>query len=164
MQGVGEAIASRPGDVPKILMLNGSHDRETAGMSGICPACAHVLTSPCMTTCMSPCTCPRTCSCPCTCPWTGALDVVHAIARSLHQSRGDTSALDVSQYVNLLIVPRDGAFVLDETALSKLGIRIVEVASERDSKGRLIYATRPVLDALAFYAKRAFGHREIRRE
>jgi 2-phospho-L-lactate transferase/gluconeogenesis factor (CofD/UPF0052 family) len=28
LQGVGEAVAARP--VPKILMLNGSHDRETS--------------------------------------------------------------------------------------------------------------------------------------
>ena len=34
-QGVGEAIESMPPEVPRILMLNGDHDRETAGMSAV---------------------------------------------------------------------------------------------------------------------------------
>mmetsp|Transcript_8099 Transcript_8099/g.21284 ORF Transcript_8099/g.21284 Transcript_8099/m.21284 type:complete len:317 (+) Transcript_8099:413-1363(+) len=120
---VGEGAAGATGAAmtvgaagrPKILMLNGSHDRETRGMD--------------------------------------AVDVVHAIVDSLNQGRKDGRRLPPSAYVNVLLVPRGSDFAVDEAALRQMGIeRIVDVASERDAKGRVVYGAHAGVDALRMCA------------
>jgi hypothetical protein len=64
LQGVGEALSSR--SCPKILILNGTHDRETAGMSAsdfVCAICDALNRKHCDDPCLTlnhPVSCAKT--------------------------------------------------------------------------------------------------------
>ena len=93
LQGVGEAIAQR--DVPKVLLLNGSHDRETsAGLDhGGLMAASDVVKAVC-----------------------SALNREHGRAEA--RLRHSTAV-----YVSAILVPKGGSIVVDSASLSNLGIR-----------------------------------------
>ncbi|XP_008791394.3 uncharacterized protein LOC103708308 isoform X7 [Phoenix dactylifera] len=85
LHGIGEAIASR--SIPKVLLLNGSHDRETTGLS--------------------------------------ASGFVSAITDALNRTYGDPDkSLKKlpSDYINALLVPRDGQVAVDVHCLADQGI------------------------------------------
>ena len=93
LQGVGEAIAGR--EVPKVLLLNGSHDRETsAGLKhGGLMAAADVVKAICS-----------------------------ALNRD-HDRNGAGLRNAPSAYVTAMLVPRGGAIAVDRTSLAAIGIR-----------------------------------------
>lgn len=83
--GIGEMIASRK--IPKVLLLNGTHDRETTSLS--------------------------------------ASDFVTAITDALNRTHGDPHKCLSNQsynYVNALLVPRDGQVPVDYDQLRAQGI------------------------------------------
>lgn len=93
MQGVGEIVAKR--DVPKILLLNGSHDRETSvslDHGGLMTAKDVVKAI------------------------TSALN--RGFGRLSLQLNNPTSS-----YVTTILAPEGGAITLDRNALAALGIR-----------------------------------------
>ena len=78
-----------------------------------------------------------------------AVAVVHAVVDSLNQGRDDGRSLPPAAYVNVLLVPRGGAFKVDEAALRAMGVRrIVEVASQHDAMGRVAYDVEAGVEAL----------------
>ncbi|XP_055961161.1 uncharacterized protein YNL011C isoform X3 [Mercurialis annua] len=85
LRGIGENISSRT--CPKVLLLNGAHDRETSGFSASC--------------------------------------FVTAITDALNRKYGDPhKCLENSpnQYVNTLLVPKDGEISIDVHCLESQGI------------------------------------------
>ncbi|KAK1302924.1 hypothetical protein QJS10_CPB12g01078 [Acorus calamus] len=98
LHGIGEIISSRP--VPKVLLLNGCHDRETTGLSASC--------------------------------------FVTAITDALNRTHGDShKCLNnlPSEYINALLVPRDGQIPVDVQCLAAQGIfHVVTVDSINDPK------------------------------
>ncbi|XP_020597916.1 uncharacterized protein YNL011C isoform X2 [Phalaenopsis equestris] len=85
LSGIGEIIASR--SIPKVLLLNGSHDRETTGLS--------------------------------------ASDFVTAITDALNRTYGEPyKCLQnyPSDYINALLVPKDGQVPVDFECLDAQGI------------------------------------------
>ncbi|KAG8490811.1 hypothetical protein CXB51_014018 [Gossypium anomalum] len=96
--GIGEIISSR--SCPKVLLLNGSHDRETSGFS--------------------------------------ASSFVTAITDALNRTYGTShNCLRnlPSQYINTLLVPKDGEIPIDIQSLSSQGIfDVVIVNSIHDPK------------------------------
>ncbi|KAL5715988.1 hypothetical protein ACHQM5_017735 [Ranunculus cassubicifolius] len=111
--GIGEIISSR--SCPKVLLLNGSHDRETSGLS--------------------------------------ASGFVTAITDALNRTYGDThNCLQnlPNQYVNALVVPRDGQIPVDIQSLSSQGIfHVVTVDSIHDPKVGIIFNPTSLIQALA---------------
>ena len=93
LQGVGEIIAKK--DVPKILLLNGSHDRETSASvehGGLMTATDVVKAV------------------------TSALNRDYAGFQTQLQN-------PTSTYVTAVVVPKGGAIKWDRNALAALGIR-----------------------------------------
>nr|AGG38108.1 maternal effect embryo arrest 18-3 protein [Dimocarpus longan] len=85
LRGIGEIISSR--SCPKVLLLNGSLDRETSGFS--------------------------------------ASSFVTAITDALNRTYGDPQNSlknSPSQYINTLLVPKEGAIPLDLQCLASQGI------------------------------------------
>ena len=94
-QGIGERIAARP--VPKLLLLNGSHDRETSacgGRAGPMRAADVVLA------------------------------VVDALNRR-HGKRGQPLGFPPAAYVTAVLAPAGGSIAADAAELAALGIQCV---------------------------------------
>ncbi|KAJ4749551.1 maternal effect embryo arrest 18 [Rhynchospora pubera] len=112
LQGIGERISSR--SIPKVLLLNSTHDRETAGMS--------------------------------------ASDFVTAITDSLNRTYGAPhKSLNnrPSDYINAILVPRDGQVTVDTDILASQGIsHVVSVDSIRDPKAGVIFDPKSLIKAL----------------
>ncbi|KAG2501859.1 hypothetical protein HYH03_000357 [Edaphochlamys debaryana] len=111
LEGVGEAIAGRP--VPKVLLLNGSHDRETA----CCGAHDGPMTAADM-----------------------AQAVCDALNRRRTRRPGGRLRNPPGAYVTGMLVPRGGSIRVDPAALALLGVRhILEVDSYVDDMGRACF-------------------------
>ncbi|KAF9609456.1 hypothetical protein IFM89_016455 [Coptis chinensis] len=113
LRGIGEIISSS--SCPKVLLLNGSHDRETSGLS--------------------------------------ASGFVTAITDALNRTYGDShNCLEnlPNQYVNALVVPRDGQIPVDiEGLASQRIIRVVTVDSLHDSKVGIVFNPKSLIQTLA---------------
>ncbi|KAF7803343.1 maternal effect embryo arrest 18 protein [Senna tora] len=111
--GIGETISSR--SCLKVLMLNGTHDRETSGFSASC--------------------------------------FVTAITDALNRTYGDPCNRLQNlprQYINTLLVPRDGEIPIDKDHLASQGIyEVIVVDSIRDPKVGIIYDLKSLIQALA---------------
>ncbi|XP_068664451.1 uncharacterized protein YNL011C isoform X2 [Aristolochia californica] len=111
--GVGEVIASR--SCPKVLLLNGSHDRETVGFS--------------------------------------ASDFVTAITDALNRTYGDPhNSLSNSpgDYINALVVPKDGRVRVDLESLATRGIfHVVCADSMHDPNLGILFEPKSLIQALA---------------
>lgn len=112
LPGIGECIASR--SLPKVLLLNGSHDRETSGLS--------------------------------------ASGFVSAITDALNRTYGDPqkSLQNVpSDYINALLVPKDGQVPVDLKCLAAQGItNVIVVNSVNDPKIGIVFEPRALINAL----------------
>ncbi|CAL5346167.1 unnamed protein product [Camellia sinensis] len=110
--GIGEIIASR--SCPKVLLLNGTHDRETSGFSAAC--------------------------------------FVTAIADALNRTYGDPhNCLKnlPSQYINTLLVPKDGQIPVVAESLATQGIfRVITVDSVRDPNVGVVFEPKSLIQAL----------------
>ncbi|XP_039038362.1 gluconeogenesis factor-like [Hibiscus syriacus] len=110
--GIGEIISSR--SCPKVLLLNGSHDRETSGFS--------------------------------------ASSFVTAITDALNRTYGGShNCLRnlPSQYINTVLVPKDGEIPIDIQSLSSHGIfDVVVVNSIHDPKVGTIFDPKSLINAL----------------
>ncbi|KAG8635439.1 uncharacterized protein YNL011C [Manihot esculenta] len=113
LRGIGEIISSR--SCPKVLLLNGTHDRETSGFSASC--------------------------------------FVTAITDALSRKYGDThNCLENSpnQYINTLLVPKEGEIPIDIPCLTSQGIfDVIFVDSFRDPKVGIIFNPESLINALA---------------
>ncbi|CAL9074416.1 unnamed protein product [Musa acuminata var. zebrina] len=113
LHGIGEIIASR--SIPKVLLLNGSHDRETTGLS--------------------------------------ASGFVTAITDALNRTYGDPGKSlknTASDYINALLVPRDGQILIDVQCLATQRIfHVVPVDSIHDPKVGAIFEPESLMKALA---------------
>ncbi|KAK9908076.1 hypothetical protein WJX75_002470 [Coccomyxa subellipsoidea] len=110
LKGVGERIAAR--SVPKIFLLNGSHDRETSASSsrGGPMSAADSVSAVC-----------------------------DALNRR-YTKAGEPLDLPPSAFITALLVPAGGAIDLDRSALEAIGIRqVVEVQSMRDVNGNCLF-------------------------
>ncbi|KAI0522897.1 hypothetical protein KFK09_005286 [Dendrobium nobile] len=112
LPGIGETIASR--SVPKVLLLNGSHDRETTGLS--------------------------------------ASGFVTAITDALNRTYGDPHKClqnFPSDYINALLVPKDGQIPVDVGCLAAQGIfRVIMVDSINDPKVGTVFDPNSLINAL----------------
>lgn len=107
LAGVGEAVAARRG--PKILLLNGSHDRETS----TCLAHGGAMTA------------------------VDFVHAVTAALNRTAGRVDDELDHPSAAYVNAIMVPSGSAVAVDEAALARLGIHSVTyVQSHRDERGR----------------------------
>ncbi|GMP72208.1 hypothetical protein CsSME_00030317 [Camellia sinensis var. sinensis] len=110
--GIGEIIASR--SCPKVLLLNGTHDRETSGFSAAC--------------------------------------FVTAIADALNRTYGDPHNClknHPSQYINTLLVPKDGQIPIVAESLAAQGIfRVITVDSVRDPNVGVVFEPKSLIQAL----------------
>uniref|UniRef100_A0A383VTG3 Uncharacterized protein n=1 Tax=Tetradesmus obliquus TaxID=3088 RepID=A0A383VTG3_TETOB len=147
LDGVGEAIAARS-DIPKVLLLNGCHDRETSccGSHGGPMRASDVVTA-----------------------ITDALNRRRSRAHSLQGSSGLAASFAAanpgsrttpaavrgplrnppSAYVTTLLVPRGGEIEVDHTALELLGVsHVVEVGSVLDAEGRVGFESEELVLAI----------------
>lgn len=112
MHGIGEIISSR--SCLKVLLLNGSHDRETSGFSASC--------------------------------------FVTAITDALNRTYGEPLKCLTNlpnQYVNVILVPKDGQVPLDIHCLAAQGIfHVVTVNSMHDPKAGVIFEPASLTRAL----------------
>jgi len=121
LRGVGEAVAER--DCPKILLLNGSIDRETAS----CQAHPGPMAASDIVAAIS-----------------DALNRRGASARA-GQLNNPTSA-----YVSAVVVPEGGPIEVDESVLKKFGVtEVVRVHAEINSQGMGIYDPDVLVAAIA---------------
>lgn len=115
LRGMGEAISAA--SAPKVLILNGFHDRETGG----CWSDAREMSASDIV--QAVCT---------------ALNRTYT-----HSSRGARLQNSPGDYVTALIVPKQpgvGAIDVDTKQLKAMGIqRLQEVETRLDSKGRALY-------------------------
>ncbi|GMH38306.1 hypothetical protein BSKO_06190 [Bryopsis sp. KO-2023] len=119
LDGMGEVIASRT--VPKILILNGRHDRETS-------AC-RLHDGPMRATDV-------------------AQAVVDALNR---QYAGNSRSLDnpTSAYITAMLVPRGGFIPVDMQGIEQLGVGMVlEVESVRDGDGDVLFDPEALVQAI----------------
>ncbi|KAH7837083.1 hypothetical protein Vadar_009328 [Vaccinium darrowii] len=111
--GVGESISSR--SCPKVLLLNGTDDRETSGFSASC--------------------------------------FVTAITDALNRTYGGPHNClknQPSQYINTLLVPKDGCIPVDVDCLAAQGIfHVITVDSIHDPKVGVIFHPESLIQALA---------------
>ncbi|KAL5576557.1 hypothetical protein UlMin_018256 [Ulmus minor] len=111
--GVGEIISSR--SCPKVLLLNGTHDRETSGFSASCFATA----------------------------------ITDALNRTYGDHKNSLKNLP-SQYVNTLLVPKDGEIPVDIQRLAAQGIfDVITVNSIHDQKVGIMFDPESLIEALA---------------
>ncbi len=125
LPGVGEVI--RDNAAPKLLLLNGSHDRESFGMSA-----SHFVQA--ITDALNRSGSPHS-----------------PVAASGRQPclRAPPLSCTPAQYVTILAFPCGGAVPIDRLRLDAMGIsRVIEVASEADSSGRRLYHAKAVGDLL----------------
>ncbi|CAD7700792.1 unnamed protein product [Ostreobium quekettii] len=119
LEGIGEAIAARR--VPKVLLLNGRHDRETARcLEHDGPMFASDV----------------------------ALAIADALNR--HHSR-DGQVLDngVEQYITTVVVPAGGGIQVDQEGLRELGIKSVRVvASAAGPQGQVVFDPEALVECL----------------
>lgn len=112
LPGIGEIIASR--SIPKVLLLNGSHDRETTGLC--------------------------------------ASDFVTAITDALNRTYGDPHKClqnFPSNYINALLVPKDGQVPVDVECLGAQGIfNVIMVNSIQDPKVGTVFEPSSLIKAL----------------
>lgn len=110
--GVGESISSR--SCPKVLLLNGTDDRETSGFSASC--------------------------------------FVTAITDALNRTYGGPHNClknQPSQYINTLLVPKDGRIPVDVDCLAAQGIfHVITVDSIPDPKVGVIFHPESLIQAL----------------
>ncbi|KAA8519681.1 hypothetical protein F0562_013874 [Nyssa sinensis] len=110
--GIGEIISSR--SCPKVLLLNGTHDRETSGFSASC--------------------------------------FVTAIRDALNRTYGDPQNClrnHPSQYINTLLVPKDGQIPVDVECLAAQGIfNVISVDSVHDPQVGVIFDPKSLMQAL----------------
>lgn len=110
--GIGEIISSR--SCPKVLLLNGTHDRETSG-----------FTASCFTTAIS--------------------DALNRTYGEKHNCLNNTS----DQYINTILVPKDGEIPIDSQALAAQGIfDVIVVDSVRDSKVGVVFDPKSLIQTL----------------
>ncbi|KAJ8761116.1 hypothetical protein K2173_000795 [Erythroxylum novogranatense] len=113
LRGIGETIASRT--CLKVLLLNGTHDRETAGFSASC--------------------------------------FVTAITDALNHKYGDPhNRLEnlPYQYINTLLVPKDGRVPVDVDCLTSQGIlNVIVVDSIHDPKVGIVFDPRSLINTMA---------------
>ncbi|KAK9267752.1 hypothetical protein L1049_010186 [Liquidambar formosana] len=111
--GIGEIISSR--SCPKVLLLNGSQDRETSGFS--------------------------------------ASSFVTAITDALNRTYGDPHNCLKNhpwQYINTLLVPKDGRIPVDVECLAAQGItNVITVDSIGDPKVGILYDPNSLIHTLA---------------
>ncbi|XP_059439754.1 uncharacterized protein YNL011C isoform X1 [Corylus avellana] len=118
--GIGEIISSR--SCRKVLLLNGTHDRETSDFSASC--------------------------------------FVTAITDALNRTYGDAQnclknlvlyvSVQPSQYINTLLVPKDGEIPVDVQCLAAQGIiDVIFVDSIHDPKVGVIFDPKSLIQALA---------------
>lgn len=111
--GIGEIISSR--SCPKVLLLNGSYDRETTGFS--------------------------------------ASSFVTAITDALNRKYGDPlNCLNnmPNQYINTLLVPKDGQIQVDFQCLAAKGIfHVVSVDSICDPKVGTVFDPHSLIQAIS---------------
>ncbi|KAM6574854.1 hypothetical protein CsatA_023181 [Cannabis sativa] len=111
--GIGEIISSR--SCPKVLLLNGTHDRETSGFSASC--------------------------------------FVTAITDALNRTHGDRQHCIKNlpgQYINTLLVPKDGEIPVNAQTLAAQGIfDVIYVNSVRDPKVGVLFDPKSLIEALA---------------
>ncbi|RZC69025.1 hypothetical protein C5167_032146 [Papaver somniferum] len=149
--GTGEVISSR--SCPKVFLLNGSHDRETSGLSasGFITAITDALN--------------RTYGDPQNCLknpyWREGENPRLDLRPSNYQlnyflmlipplMRQDPTGIPPSQYVNALLVPKDGQIPVDVQSLSKQGIfHVVTVDSILDPRVGIIFNPKSLIQALA---------------
>ncbi|KAI8477038.1 MAG: UPF0052-domain-containing protein [Monoraphidium minutum] len=111
LDGVGEAIAARP-DTLKVMLLNGSHDRETSstGAHDGRMRASDVVAA-----------------------------VTDALNRRRGR-RGPPLRHAAGAYVNVVAVPAGSSVEVDREALELMGVKdVVEVDAARDAEGRVIY-------------------------
>lgn len=119
LDGVGEAVASQ--DVPKILILNGRHDRETSK----CQSHEGPMTAVDV-----------------------ASAIVDALNRKTSNSQELDHP--PSRYITTVLVPEGGQIPVDEKELQqKLGINtVLEVPSVRNDHGHVLFSPDALVDAL----------------
>jgi len=127
LSGVGETIAAR--NVPKLLLLNGTQDRETAGMTA-----ADVVEA--VQGSLNRC-------------WREYND--EAAGRADGDAAGTTSSSnlreeeirslqhDVSAYCTAVLYPKGCEHAIDEAALAGLGVREILPVESREHQGNLVY-------------------------
>lgn len=139
LDGLGEAVAAR--HVPKVLLLNGSHDRETAS------ALTHggPMTAVDMVQAVA-----------------DALNMRYSrragsssgasassSSSSAASEEGEVDAVPPGRYVNALLVPRGGDVAVDAQRLRALGVgHIEEVESTRDESGRVLFEPAALVAAI----------------
>jgi len=120
LNGIGEAVEIR--SCPKVLILNGGHDRETSVRSshrGIGPMTAS--------------------------------DIVLALIDSLNRMSCAPEGLKhpVWKYINHVVFPKDGEILIDEANLKELGLqRLIEVESYQDEEGNVLYNPKALVNTL----------------
>eukprot|EP00210_Caulerpa_lentillifera_P000312 g305.t1 len=125
--GVAEGICVK--HCPKVLILNGSHDRETSVRSsdrGVGPMTAS--------------------------------DVVLALTDSLNRLSCTPYSLrhPVWSYISHLVYPKDGEIFVDEANLMDLGLQeIREVESYKDEDGVVVYQPEALVDVLGEISRQA---------
>ncbi|XP_027111893.1 uncharacterized protein YNL011C-like isoform X1 [Coffea arabica] len=113
LRGIGEIISSRW--CPKVLLLNGTPDRETSGFTASC--------------------------------------FVTAITDALNRTYGDPENClknTPNQYINTILVPKDGQIPVDVEVLTAQGIfHVVTVDSIPDPKVGVIFDPESLIEALS---------------
>lgn len=123
LTGIGEAVAAKS-TAPKLLLLNGSHDRET----GTSPSGnAGGMT---------------------------ASEVVHALTDALNRRHSPRPHHQLfhspTEYVTHVITPAGGALRIDRDQLVAIGItRIIEVESVRDGAARAMYDPDALIETIS---------------
>ncbi|XP_074308047.1 uncharacterized protein YNL011C [Silene latifolia] len=119
--GIGEIISARP--CRKILLLNGTHDRETSSFTASC--------------------------------------FVTAITDALNRTHGNfNNCLNhpPNEYINAILVPRNGEVAVDSSALKNQGIHdVVIVDSVHDSKAGITFDPKALIQTLANLLTRSQG-------
>lgn len=118
LDGVGEAIASR--EIPKILLVNGRHDRETS----ICRSHVGPMNG------------------------TDVVEaIVDALNRRHSSSRSLTNP--VGAYVTAILVPRGGSIPVSAKEIEGLGVELIkEVASVQDKNGHTLFEPSSLVAAI----------------
>ncbi|PIN13050.1 hypothetical protein CDL12_14333 [Handroanthus impetiginosus] len=111
--GIGETISSR--SCPKVLLLNGTHDRETSGFTASC--------------------------------------FVTAITDALNRTYGDPHNClknPPSQYINTILVPKDGRIPIDMDDLAAQGIfHVATVDSVHDPTAGVLFDPKSLIQSLS---------------
>lgn len=119
--GMGEAIAAR--QVPKILCLNGSHDRETASY--------YAHDGP-MTAC-------------------DMVQAITDAANRRRNLKGTPMDFEPSDFVDGVLFPRGGSLEVDRDALACMGVKMVlevESVPDPDGSGALWFEPEALVDAI----------------